>query len=74
MSVLEKISNEVIKNKYKILEQISKKILNKFGYPNNIECEWHKNGDVFFIDCEYGNTVAYVKHNGFDICYVCTID
>ena len=52
--------------KHEAIEVVSKKILNKFGYPNNIEVfSFQPNNDLQFVDVLTGDVVAKIEMKNY---------
>ena len=67
---MEKLFNKVHKSlmsrKHDAIEIVSKKVLNKFGYPNNIEIfSFQQNNDLHFVDVSTNEVVAKVEMKNF---------
>lgn len=52
--------------KHEAMEIVSKKVLNKFGYPNNIEVfSFQQNNNCHFVDVSTGEVVAKVEMKNY---------
>lgn len=63
-----RITKSIMTRKHEAMEMVSKKVLNKFGYPNNIEVfSFQQNNDCYFVDVSTGEAIAKVEMKNY--CY-----
>lgn len=61
-----KTSSTIFGALHEAKESVAKKIVNKYGYPNNIEVyTFQSNNDCHFVDVVSGDTVAKVELDRF---------
>ena len=60
------IHKSTMSRKHEAMEAVSKKILNKFGYPNNIEVfSFQQNNDLHFVDVLTNEVVAKIEMKNY---------
>ena len=60
------IRKSIMSQKHEAMEIVSKKILNKFGYPNNIEVFlFQQNNNLHFVDVLTNEVVAKIEMKNY---------